>query len=415
MAYITREDGERFVIPSYRDTLSTKKSNLLKREIMMLSSNYGEYITLQKKGDFQYEVAFSPDSGYLLGESVWHYFKTPVDMIYCEGIPNTTEAILVVVKAGNVYLDGRFPIEAIVEELIIFKTQQNNFEVYIHGDVPLSEAPEPDKFSFDTSSVKSFTILTDPVFPQVPTIKSLQLQLVTTVLTAQGIGVFPTRKVVGIMVTLGLLWMGWSYINTEEKPLPMTTFSNNVNPYQEYQKELTSPDPAKELHLVANKIRFLYSMPGWYPAAVEYLPGTTSLLRASVESGGAKAQVLLDWADKNNVQVEVAQDGIYVNISSTLQNRSPPKTILPFQDVIALLVDRLSYVQPGNSLKLGVFMDKKVYKETTLTISLSNISPLTLDLVAELLENLPLVLFKVSLKVNNGNLSGQIILQVLGN
>ena len=49
MAVITREDGERFVVPTYRDILSAKKIGLLKREIQLLSTNYGEYITLQKK------------------------------------------------------------------------------------------------------------------------------------------------------------------------------------------------------------------------------------------------------------------------------------------------------------------------------------------------------------------------------
>src|SRR5688572_11892417 len=105
MPYITREDGEHFVIPSYRDVLVVKQKNQLKKEILLLSQSYGEYITLQKKGGNQYEVAFSPDTGYLLGESIWYHFKRPVDLIYCEAIPNTTEAILVIVKSSSVYLD----------------------------------------------------------------------------------------------------------------------------------------------------------------------------------------------------------------------------------------------------------------------------------------------------------------------
>ena len=104
---------------------------------------------MQKKGTSEYEVAFSPDPGYLLGESIWHHFQRPVDMIYCEAIPNTTEAILVVVKAGSVYLDGSFPVESIPDELVVFLTQQNNFEIYIYGDVPISATPVDGKFSFE--------------------------------------------------------------------------------------------------------------------------------------------------------------------------------------------------------------------------------------------------------------------------
>src|SRR5258706_12802884 len=103
MPYIARDDGERFVIPSYRDTLSAKKSNLLKKEILLLSESYGAFATVIKKNAQQYEVAFSPDTGYLLGETVWQHFKRPFDLIYCEIIPNTSEAILVIVKSGSVF------------------------------------------------------------------------------------------------------------------------------------------------------------------------------------------------------------------------------------------------------------------------------------------------------------------------
>src|SRR5690348_12369046 len=101
MPYITREDGERFIIPSYRDVLSAQKPGLLKKEILLLSETYGQYITLQKKSSTQYEVTFSHEPGVLLGETIWHYFKRPSDLIYCEAIPNTAEAILVIVKSGS--------------------------------------------------------------------------------------------------------------------------------------------------------------------------------------------------------------------------------------------------------------------------------------------------------------------------
>src|SRR4029079_16909719 len=188
MPYITREDGERFVIPSYRDVITATNSGQLKREIKLLSQSYGEYITLQKKSTNQYEVAFSIDTGYLLGESIWHQFNKPQDLIYCEAIPNTMEAILVIVKSGSVYLDGSFPLDSIPEELIIFLTQQNNFEIYIYGDVPISHEPDAGKFSFEASSVKSFEVLKKPIFPTLPLLKMYQLQLVDQVLKAHGIG-----------------------------------------------------------------------------------------------------------------------------------------------------------------------------------------------------------------------------------
>jgi hypothetical protein len=122
----------------------------LKKELRLLTASYGEYVALQKKSAATYEVALSPDPGYLLGECVWDYFKRPFDMIYCEAIPNTTEAILVIVKSGSVYLDGSFQIDSIPEELLIFKSQtNNNFSVFIHGNVPISQTEEEGKIAFD--------------------------------------------------------------------------------------------------------------------------------------------------------------------------------------------------------------------------------------------------------------------------
>src|SRR5580704_2945671 len=137
MAYLTREDGERFVIPSYRDVIS-KRKNQLKDDLLELSARYGEFITFQRRGLAQFEIAFSHDTGYLFGECVWSYFKRPVDLIYCEAIPETTEAYLVIVKEGGVYLDGIFPLDSIPEELVVFTTQKNSFEVYIYGEVSIS-------------------------------------------------------------------------------------------------------------------------------------------------------------------------------------------------------------------------------------------------------------------------------------
>src|SRR5579864_5340376 len=137
MAYIAREDGENFVIPSYRDVISKRKSQL-KNDILELSSRYGEYLALLRRGVAQYEVAFSNDAGYLFGECVWHYFNRPLDLIYCEVIPDTTEAYFVLVKEGGVCLDGTFPLDHIAEELQAFTTQQNQFEIYVYGDTPIS-------------------------------------------------------------------------------------------------------------------------------------------------------------------------------------------------------------------------------------------------------------------------------------
>lgn len=411
MPYITREDGERFIIPSYRDVLSAKKTSLLRREIQLLSQNYGDYIALQRKNINQYEVAFSPDPGYLLGETVWHYFKRPLDLIYCEAIPNTFEAILVIVKAGVVYLDGSFPLDAIFDELVIFRTQQNNFEIYIHGDVPISETPEEGKFSLDRSSIKSFNVLPEPIFPILPIVKSFQLQLVETVLKGRGIGAIPLRNFVIGFIGLVLLVGGWYLLTSEKTPELQQVFIPISRPYQAYINALSSPDPAEQIRWIANNVISLSTLPGWTPDEYTY---QNNLVSVSVKSLGARTDLLFSWAKANHSNVEVQTTGFFITLGTGFRTRPNPQTISDLDRVIAVLLDAISYILPGNTLEVSEATSREDYKERTVKINFEDITPSTLDLIGQQLRNLPLVLSKVSIKIDKGKLSGLILLKALG-
>jgi hypothetical protein len=417
MPYITREDGERFIIPSYRDTISAKKASLLKKEITLLSANYGEYIALQRKTANSYEVAFSPDPGYLLGECVWHYFKRPYDMIYCEEIPNTNEAILVIVKAGTVYLDGSFPLDAIPEELVIFKTQQNNFNIFVYGDVPISQDPQDGKFTFDESSVKAYTILDAPVFPTLPVVKAFQLQLADTVLKAQGIGVLPLKPIVTIVVLVGLAYFAFSFISTHKEEIPQTFISVVSNPYQPFFDQLASPDPTKEIRQMYNVLGMLYSIPGWLPSTIDFISGFPSKAVATVSSKGARLQILLDWAFKNDAKVDISSSVITLTILLPTAKRDAPTTITSMQSILSTIIDRMSYIIPGNVVTLSGTLDKKVYVETSLSLNFADVSPMVVDLIGQYIQGLPLVLnkFNITIEPETGQLSGTITLKALGN
>ncbi len=410
MPYITREDGERFVIPSYRDVLSAKSKNSLKRDILLLSQSYGEYITLQKKTITQYEVAFSPDTGYLLGESVWQYFKRPLDLIYCEAIPNTTEAILVIVKAGSVYLDGSFPLDSIPEELIIFLTQQNNFEIYIYGDVPISQEAVAGKFSFEPSSVKSFNVLEKPIFPNLPLLKMYQLQPVEIVLKAQGIGGFTARQ---LMIGLGLTVLGyvaWSYYTP--RPGEVVQVQPEQNPFQVYIDLLKTPDPSSEINDFTNSLQVFLTIPGWVAKHIEYArPNVT----ATMVSDGGEIRDLMSWAEKNDMAMVLKPDGVYVTKMLRLTNRHFPAKIYPVKDVIANFLDRLSKVYPGNHVKLNDFENKGVYTDVQVTVMVDEITPILLTLIGQQLKDLPFSLQSIVFDIDKGSLTGTIVIDALGN
>ena len=421
MSFITREDGERFVIPSYRDILSAKKSALLKKEILQLSAKYGEYITLQRKNLEQYEVAFSTEVGFLLGETVWSHFKRPVDLIYCEAIPNTTDAILVIVKNGSVYLDGQFPVDSIPEELIVFKTQQSNFDIYIFGDVPISEAPEEGKFALATSSIKSFNVLTTSAFALLPRVKAFQLKLVDQVLKAQGIGALPAKKLLIILLVIGLIWMAYIYLEMmkpEDVPtqvLPVNLLKQ-ADPLQGYWDELALPAPTEAIHQLATFSKLMMTIPGWKPENIEYLlkiPYKVKLI-----SIGGNLDILFAWAAKNKVNIQLESSGLYASTTPTLPKRTFFAYTLPksLQVTMITLINRLSYIMPGeNPIKLGEPMNKGKYSQATVTITFNNITSDKLDLIGLQLQRLPFSLQKVTMQWQSGSLSGSISLNVLGN
>src|SRR5687768_4951897 len=103
MPTIKRADGAQFAIHTYRELLKLQRPALMKNEIRLLAQNHGEYIRLFKQNQKNLEAIFSRDPGFLLGESVWHYFGKPSDLIYCEALPEGQQAIVVVIKANTVY------------------------------------------------------------------------------------------------------------------------------------------------------------------------------------------------------------------------------------------------------------------------------------------------------------------------
>lgn len=410
MPFITRDDGERFVIPSYRDVVSAKNNAALKKEIITLSQSYGEYITMQHKVGVSYDVAFSPDLGYLLGESIWHYFKRPLDMIYCEAVANTSEAILVIVKDGGVYLDGRFPLESIPEELIIFLTQKNNFDIYVYGDVPIAEQPADGKFSFDANSVKSFTVLTEPVFPTLPLLKTYQFQLVESTLKRYGIGGLPVNQIIGLAVFVGLVWFIWSFFSSMKTEVPAEQVVQ-TNPYQGYYDALHSPAPDAVISGLVSVLNEVTTIPGWTMTKVDYQAGSAT---CSMLSLGGSVESLMAWADKNQGSINIIASGVQLIMPVKTTLRSTPMKIYPTKETLVVILDRLVKVIPGNSFQMAEVTNSGVYTTINSSILVTGMSLSSLDLVGQQLNGLPFVLNSVSLDNANGVFSGSLTLQLLG-
>lgn len=409
MPYITREDGEHFVIPSYRDVISAKQKATAKKEILLLSKSYGEHITLQKKGSVKYELAFSPETGYLLGETVWHHFKRPVDMVFCEAIPDTTEVILVVVKDSSVYLDGSFPSESVAEELVVFLTQENNFEIYVHGDVPIAEVPDDGKFGFEASSVKSFSVLEEPVFPKLPLLGIYKLQPVEAVLKANGIGVAPVKElgiIAGIIVAVGGMWM---YLTAPEPPPPMVVKKGDE--FKKFKKALSTPSPEDIVITVVDTFNQFLLAPGWNTNKIEYEKGT---LKSRMLSYGGEIESLMQWGKKNNINVVIDGQGISLVKKVKLANRPQPKNIFPIDQIIAKTIDDMHIVFKGDVVKVGNARKYRKYKSVAMSITAGPTTQPLVKLSAKQLSRKPLRVVNMTYSEINGVVTEKINLEALG-
>jgi len=413
MSQVTREDGQNFIVPSYRDSIMAKKESLLKRELTTLSGSYGQYANLHKISGNRYEVAFSQDTGPLLGETVLDYFNNPQDLIFCEEIPGTEEAVLVIVKSGSVYVDGSYALDSIFDELVSFLTQESNFEIYIYGNVPISKDPEEGKFSFDPKSVKSFEVLKEAVFNKLPVLKKFELLPLETVLKDQKIGVFPTDKIALVLGVIGLLFGGWYIMsNLLEEDIVPIIITKTVDPYSNYKQQLQTPDPRLELDSVIRKIILLYTLPGWQATRINY---ENNIIDVKLQSQGARTSSLFDWAKKNSLQIDTDTTGFSLKIKMINLNRSQTSVIYRFNDVISNLVDRVSYVLPSNALRVTNINRGTYFTVADVKITFTGITPSTFKLLSNQLAAMPIVLNKVTTNLRDDKLTGSIDLKVLGN
>jgi len=219
------------------------------------------------------------------------------------------------------------------------------------------------------------------------------------------------------VLATGLLWMGWIYISTHKKEIEIPqVFASIVNPYQVYINQLTSPNPAVLIRQMINNTALFFTIPGWSLVSfTEKTIDNNPIMDATVKSMGARVNVLYQWAEKNKVTVVLTPDGFHLVTALIPMNRLEPTVIYRLDKVIANLIDRLSYIIPGNPLNVGEFFDKGSYKEATVTIKFDAMSPTLLNVVGQQLKMLPLVLSKLTVVVSNGNLTGSIVLTALGN
>lgn len=411
MPAITRKDGEQFAVYTYRELLTLKKTALLKQEIESLRHEHGQYARFYWQEDGDIEAVFSRDPGYLLAESVWEVLDELDDLLYCEVLAKQNVALLVVIRAGSVYLDAEISVESLQDEFQSLISSEHQYDIYIHGEVPLAKIAKPGMFAFDAAQVKSFTVLEKSVFLNLPLNDDYLLLPVNKAIDDLKLREISFAPVVLGVIALGVIgYFGYQELKPTPPPPPPPAV---VNPYAQYEQKLMSPAPSALLAAIADNLRSLFTIPGWTPTMVTYEKNAVTVVLASELK--ASGDLLLHWAKRRNIVLGIQQGGtatLQMNISEPARPR--PTKLYNLKEMLSDLFDHTHLLLPGSTLTITVPVQQGVYQSSDVTVNFNGVSVPVLALYAQTFDNKPIILNSLNLRVDTGLMSGQIQLTVLG-
>ena len=97
-----------------------------------------------------------------------------------------------------------------------------------------------------------------------------------------------------------------------------------------------------------------------------------------------------------------------------IEARSTPEVIYKLPDLLANFYDELNAKFPGSTVSVGAVQSEDHYKQSTFNISFNAQSPDSLLVLVDILKGLPLVLNTATMTINDGLISGQVTVELIG-
>lgn len=418
MTVITRPDGIKFVINSYREEVNVKKTALLKKELRALSNIHGKFAKFFYKDDKQrIEAVFSTEAGYLLGSSIWfHYGLQIPNLIYCEALPESDKALLVIVHEYRVYLETELPKANVITELasLLLLGDKSKFVIYISGDVPIAEQPTDGKFAFDSSMLESFQILDTPLYPTLePDVENLLRPIEDAIRALNLPTAYTLPIIIGVCVLafVGYLWK--KAHPTEVAQLTPIIEVSHQNPYAGLQSALSTPAPTQIILDLTNQLDHLLAMPGWQVTTI--ILDKQANVTVYLISSGEKFSTLLNWGMREGYAIQPTTTGATLTKSLHLENRIAEED--SFSSAIGAytnLYDSMNKLFPYSALSMNKIKSFSAYKQYDLTITLTNTSPGLLRQLAQVFSQQPITITSMKLALTSGLISGTIQFSILG-
>lgn len=413
MAQIVRYDDVEFVVLTYRELLTAATPSMMKREIQLLATENGQYVKCFPR-EQGVEAVFSPDSGYLLAESVWDYFDEPENLIYCEELPNGTSTILIVIRGGTVFLDTEVNKRNLMDELMALTLGSTAYKIKLFGDLPIGEGSS--QFQFPLQNVGSLEYVESSVFLALKPNPEYALGTVKQAFASLGYTGATLKKLVILGVIVCVLgFVGWLIFKPAPPPPPPVVTGPPPpppDPYAAFKQALMTPAPDAILQNLVNTLSDAYTIPGWTPASLS-LAGNNATV--SLNQDGGNAGILLAWKRNHpDVQMSINTGKAVLTYTISVPARGTPEVIYKLPDLLANFYDELNAKFPGSTVTVGAITKNSNYQQSNITISFTGQSPDSLLVLTDVLKGLPAVLSTATMTVATGLISGQLTIQLIG-
>lgn len=414
MTQITRHDDVEFVVLAYRELLTAATPSMMKREINLLATENGQYVKCFERAQ-GVETVFSKDAGYLLAESVWDFLGKPDNLIYCEELPKGTNAVLVVIRGGTVFVDTEVNKRNLMDELAALTLGSTAYKIKLFGDLPIGDGSS--QFQFPAQNISELDYVEQSIFLQLKPSEEYQLGTVKQAFASLGYTGVALKKLAIIAAILCVLgFLSWLIFKPAPPPPPPPVVTGPPppppDPYAAFKQALMTPAPDAILQNLIDTVSDAYTVPGWIPQSLA-LAGNTATV--TLAKDGGNAGILLAWKrDHPNIQMSINTGQAILIYTLQVTPRSTPEVIYKLPDLLANFYDELNAKFPGSTVTVGAITKSDNYQQSTINISFTSQSSDSLMVLEDVLKGLPAVLSAATMTVSGGLISGQLTIQLIG-
>lgn len=411
MTVITRHDQTQFVLDVYREQVTVTKRSQLSRLLRDWQTRFGGYAHCSLVTDQRYEIVLAAQPGYLLAETIRHYFHTNHNLIFCEWAAEHSMLIVVVIQAGVIYLDRTLDPSCLTDELLPLRLGKHDYQLVVAGHGISANAP-PDWVHAFTALCSRQEFLSHSVIAHLPTLEQALLS--------------PTQQLIKKLAwrSHAPLWLGSAVIaalvmaiglfttrERQQSPAPIVN-STPASPWPSYQAAMREHASASQLlSTTTHLLQTLRGLAGWTLLRLQLEPaGLTALLQAT--DGNLSALQAL--AQQTGAQVHTTADGTLFTQNFHVAQATTLPALSSLSATQAILQESLlRYTVDSQIQQLGTrtYADCQAVR---LSVTLHDLYLAELTNLAHLFQDQPITLEQIEVSVHDWQMHAVIKLSVWG-